>query len=177
MRTLLNQNSQVKNKAAKDDEEDDNGSNDEVLDDKSNELDGELYDDDLEPISEDIKKLEKTIIDETLSQKLHQRVSKLHRENLSSLPLYKKKDSKDNSTTVSFSQTPQSNSKYSLFVSVQHKGNELYIQKSTAVWLFSEGERVSTDRLVRVRCNQPFCEKTNKSLTEQSSPTNTINVG
>ena len=94
MRTLLNQNSQVKNKAAKDDEEDDNGSNDEVLDDKSNELDGELYDDDLEPISEDIKKLEKTIIDETLSQKLHQRVSKLHRENLSSLPLYKKRTAK-----------------------------------------------------------------------------------
>ena len=60
-------------------------------------------------------------------------------------------DSKDNSTTVSFSQTPHNNSKYSLFVSVQHKGNGFYIRKSTAVWLFSEGERVSTDRLLRVQ--------------------------
>ena len=82
------------------------------------------------------------------------------------------KHSKDNSTTFSFSQTPHNNSKYSLFVSVQHKGNEFYIRKSTAVWLFSEGERVSTDRLL-----QPFCEKTNKSPTEQSSPSDTINVG
>ena len=86
-----------KNKAAKDDEEDDNGSN--------YELDGELYDDDLEPISEDIKKLEKTIIDETLSQKLHQRVSKLHRENLSSLPLYKKGQQRQLNNSFFFTDT------------------------------------------------------------------------
>ena len=109
---------------AKDDDEDDDKSNDEVL--MDNELDCELYDDQKQ-ISEDIKTLQMTIIDEKLSQRLHQRVSKLYRDNSSSLPLYKSKDSKDNSTTVSFSQTPHENSEYSPFVSVKHKGNDFYI--------------------------------------------------
>ena len=94
-----------KNKAAKDDEEDDDGSNGEVLHSKSNVLDGELYDDDQEQILGDIKKLEKTIIDETLSQKLHQRVSKLHRENLSSLPLYKKGQQRQLNNSFIFTDT------------------------------------------------------------------------
>lgn len=33
---------------------------------------------------------------------------------------------------------------------------QIYIRKSTAVWLFQEGERVSSDRLLRIRCNQLF---------------------
>ena len=32
----------------------------------------------------------------------------------------------------------------------------MYIRKSTAVWLFNEGERLSSDRLIRVRDSQPF---------------------
>ena len=32
----------------------------------------------------------------------------------------------------------------------------IYIRKSTAVWLFQEGERVSSDHLLRVRSNQLF---------------------
>ena len=35
-------------------------------------------------------------------------------------------------------------------------GRSLYIRKTTAVWLLQEGERVSTDRLFRVRNKQPF---------------------
>lgn len=34
---------------------------------------------------------------------------------------------------------------------VEHCGKTFYIRKSTAVWLLSESERVSTDRLLRVR--------------------------
>ena len=32
-----------------------------------------------------------------------------------------------------------------------------YVWKSTAVWLFQEGERVSSDRLFCVRAAQPIC--------------------
>ena len=34
--------------------------------------------------------------------------------------------------------------------------NGTFIRKTTAVWLFQEGERVSSDRLFRVRAKQPF---------------------
>ena len=41
------------------------------------------------------------------------------------------------------------------FLEVQHNGETKYIRKSTIVWLHNEGERVSTDRLFRVRTTQP----------------------
>ena len=34
--------------------------------------------------------------------------------------------------------------------------NGTFIRKTTAVWLFQEGERVSSDRLFRVREKQPY---------------------
>ena len=34
-----------------------------------------------------------------------------------------------------------------------------FIRKTTAVWLFQEGERVSSDRLFRVRAKQPFLKQ------------------
>ena len=42
------------------------------------------------------------------------------------------------------------------FISVAHNGETIYIRKSTLVWLFQEGERVSSDRLFRVRVKQPY---------------------
>lgn len=42
------------------------------------------------------------------------------------------------------------------FVEVQANGQNVFICKTTAVWLLQEGERVSSDRLFRVRCKQPF---------------------
>ena len=42
------------------------------------------------------------------------------------------------------------------FISVAHNGETIYIRKSTIVWLFQEGERVSSDRLFRVRVKQPY---------------------
>ena len=42
------------------------------------------------------------------------------------------------------------------FVAVQHAGKTLFINKTTAVWLLQEGERVSSDRLFCVRSTQPF---------------------
>ena len=37
------------------------------------------------------------------------------------------------------------------------------INKTTAVWLFSEGERVSSDRLFRERAKQPYSSGRNSS--------------
>ena len=46
------------------------------------------------------------------------------------------------------------------------------IRKQTAVWLFQETERVSSDRLFRVRSKQPHAASENKltsaSLTEDA---------
>ena len=39
---------------------------------------------------------------------------------------------------------------------IEHNGKKMFIHKTTAVWLFQEGERVSTDRLFRVRETQPY---------------------
>lgn len=41
--------------------------------------------------------------------------------------------------------------KYSLFLQDDLDGKSMYIRKTTAVWLFQEGECVSSDRLFRVR--------------------------
>lgn len=42
------------------------------------------------------------------------------------------------------------------FVEISYKGKVMHIHKTTVVWLFQEGERVSADRLFRVRGNQPY---------------------
>ena len=42
------------------------------------------------------------------------------------------------------------------FLPIDYNGQTMYIRKSTAVWLFNEGERLSSDRLIRVRDSQPF---------------------
>ena len=42
----------------------------------------------------------------------------------------------------------------------------IFIRKTTAVWLFQEGERVSSDRLFRVRNKQPF---SSDSVTSQKN--------
>ena len=105
-------------------------------------------------------------------------MSKLHRENLSSLPLYEKRTAK---TTQQFHFH-----RHLKTIAVTHCSSQYNIKGTNFIfeslqwcgYLFSQVEWVSTDRLLRVRCNQPFCEKkTNKSTTEQWSPRDTINVG
>lgn len=50
----------------------------------------------------------------------------------------------------------QQQQKFSPFVEVNQNGKVCHIRKTTAVWLFQECERVSTDRLFRVRSKQPY---------------------
>ncbi len=58
----------------------------------------------------------------------------------------------------------------SAFVEVKlEDGNTTFIRKSTAVWLFQEAERVSSDRLLRVRAKQAADNSENVIPTSSSS--------
>jgi len=72
----------------------------------------------------------------------------------STVPLYMKVDCTEK----------QQQKKFSPFVEVNHhNGKVFHIHKTTAVWLFQECERVSTDHLFRVQAKQPYssCNKLN----------------
>lgn len=47
--------------------------------------------------------------------------------------------------------TDKIQSKHSPFLEVKHNGKVVYVRKTTLVWIFQQAERVSTDRLFRVR--------------------------
>jgi len=74
---------------------------------------------------------------------------KMKRMPSSTIPLYNAKmtDSKECSSNQQ--------AKHSEYVQVTHNGKTVCIRKSTALWLFQEYERVSGDRLFRVRLIQP----------------------
>ena len=61
-------------------------------------------------------------------------------------------------------QSSKASKKCSRFVEVSHVGRTIYIHKTTAVWLFQEGERVSSDRLFRVREKQPYSSVTTNEI-------------
>ena len=69
----------------------------------------------------------------------------------------KKKVNGENSTMPEYSkdtdELPENNSHF-LKVELDN-GKDTFIRKSTAVWLFQETERVSSDRLICVRAKQP----------------------
>lgn len=71
--------------------------------------------------------------------------------------------------------------KHCRFVELTQNGKKVFISKTTAVWLLQEGERVSSDRLFRVRSKQPYtCEaKPNRLTASDVVPTvsKVINVG
>ena len=52
---------------------------------------------------------------------------------------------------------------FSPFVKVNlYSGVQVFIRKTTVMWLFQEGERVSSDHLFCVRATQPFSSETTK---------------
>ena len=61
----------------------------------------------------------------------------------------------------------------------------MYIHKTTAIWLFQEGERVSSDHLFRVRCKQPYssstplakCSAVSKDIDMQPIVSSTVQIG
>ena len=48
------------------------------------------------------------------------------------------------------------------FVKVNVKGQDVLIRKTTVIWLFQETERISADRLFRVRLKQPFASQSTR---------------
>ena len=91
---------------------------------------------------------EKRIIDGTVKEKITYlcRSNACRSDGRSSVSLYRVADLNDASAKR----------KSNNFLAVHHKGEEIFIRKTTLVWLFQEGERVSTDRLFRVRDKQPY---------------------
>ncbi len=61
------------------------------------------------------------------------------------IPLFEETDKKSRSAR-----------KYCPNVKIERDGKDYFINKTTAVWLLQEGERVSSDRLFRVRNKQPY---------------------
>ena len=74
-----------------------------------------------------------------------------------------------------------SKTKHCRFVEVTQNGKSMFISKTTAVWLLQEGERVSTDRLFRVRSKQPYTCDAQPEIRSTSdllpSVSNSLNVG
>ena len=98
------------------------------------------------------------IIEDELKDRLHE----LSFKSLSKSPLPQYKMI---STTATKKNTTKT--KYSPFVEVHRLDKTVYIRKTTAVWLLQEGERVSTDRLFRVRKKQPYATAPTAAATTQ----------
>ena len=123
---------------------------DHLLDHVSSNVVSELDDEECSTIIENLEHLkEKKIIDETVKEKIMYlcRNNTSHSDGRTLIPLYRVGNQNDAGV-----KRKQSNN----FVEVQHKGEKIFIRKSTLVWLFQEGERISTDRLFRVRVKQPY---------------------
>ena len=78
--------------------------------------------------------------------------------NKTTIPIYKKADER---------QEKQKFKRDHKFVEIIHNDESIFVRKSTLVWLFQEGERVSSDRLFRVRSTQPY-NKTLQTITKHS---------
>ena len=88
-------------------------------------------------------------------EKLHKIQKALPVERLPSdtIPMF---SLKEHNTLASCLTTLNPKPSFTPFVEVTIKGCAVLIRKTTAVWLFQETERVSADRLFRVRLKQPF---------------------
>ena len=64
-------------------------------------------------------------------------------------------------------QRKTANEKVFPFVEMSHNEKVFHIHKSTAVWLFQECARVSTDHLFRVQSKQPYSSST-KTISSQA---------
>ena len=93
--------------------------------------------------------------------------SELKRKLQSSIPKLKKLPNDTVSMFTTASEDSQKSIKrpvISPFVQVKlgESCKTIFIRKTTAVWLFQEGERVSSDRLFRVRAKQPYSSDVSK---------------
>lgn len=118
--------------------------------------DNSLVQSDPKTIADDITQMEDAgIIDKALSENL----KKLHnvafkRIKTSALPLFDAVECKSDKSKDRKSEKHKHCHYVEVLVGDQSR--PVYINKTTVVWLLQEGERVSADRLFRVRNKQPF---------------------
>ena len=84
-----------------------------------------------------------------------QKVLPVNKLKSDTIPMYSLKDHKDLDSCLT-SLSSKTKQVFSPFVEVSVKGRVVLIRKTTAIWLFQETERVSADRIFRVRVNQPY---------------------
>lgn len=89
-------------------------------------------------------------IDEIVKKRLIAIHSDDKADGTSTLPMYKHLGDDD----VTKGKRLMNNSRK--FIEVKHKGETIFLRKTTIAWLFQEGERVCSDRLFRVRAKQPY---------------------
>lgn len=97
-------------------------------------------------------------------------ITKKGNENLTALHKSAFKQVPSNTIPL-FEETKSTRSKhqYCPFVRIQQDGRDLFINKTTVVWLLQESEKVSSDRLFRVRNKQPYANDSLKSCVSHSA--------
>jgi len=95
---------------------------------------------------------EKKVIDEKVKERITYlcRSETVDSDGKTTVPVYKL-ISQSNESPVN--KKSKQSSKY---IEINHGGEKIFVCKSTLVWLYQEGERVSSDGLFRVRVKQPY---------------------
>lgn len=153
-----------------DEKEDDEDSNKHVSKQAQQSVIQEVCSDDPKDIESDIKTMAGCVIDNDvkeillLQQKL---MLKRSPQSESSIAMFEVCEDSElpSKGKLQYKMHP-SKSKFSPYLEVKANGRSFYIRKTTTVWLLQEGERVSADRLFRVRCKQPFSSGGLKLITD-----------
>ena len=158
-----------------DDDDDSDGEEDkdqecnkkEFLNDKSHDLllaQEECNASDVQQIAQDLNTITKCdILDPNVKQHLEECHKSLFRRLPSTtIPMYERVEIPDKNVKRS--------TKFSPFLEIKAPNDQtVFIRKTTAIWLLQEGERVSTDRLFRVRNKQPYNSEISKRIITTSA--------
>ena len=122
--------------------------------------------DEPQPIAADIKNLiDNKVVDNSIHTVFENQHKLLSFKRLSSttIPMYNVIDAENKKGT-------KNKQNFSPFVKIRSHEGTFFIRKTTAVWLLQESERVSSDRLFRVKCKQPFDCKLTSHLSTHKTP-------
>jgi len=144
-------------------EDDDNECEEKLTEENDRNLIHELYSDNEQQISEDLKTItDNNLAEGTVVEKLNKFRTKFKRIASDTIPMYKELElpPKQQNTT---------HNQFSPFVEIFLRDQSVFIRKTTVVWLLQESEFVSNDRLFRVRAKQPHsCIRFNPNVTEDN---------
>ena len=118
-------------------------------------------------LANDLENISKhDLLHNNMLEKLKMTHESFKRLSSSGMPIYERVETQDKKGRK------QNQKSFNPFVEVQVRdGQSIFICKTTAVWLLQEGERVSTDRLFRVRHKQPYSTDIYASTTSASTST------